>query len=300
MDTDTRRRIRARRVANFHERLSQRRQRSQESLRETFERRYREMEANANREAHENLRRLRWQEDAIWNRQLAQAEEMERNANNRIVDLEHGDIDYRPDASVTASRLRERATRLRQRVAREREQRRTNDLRAGGPTVLFGESDTESIPSVQDLSDTPDVPNLSDAASNSSSSEASSDFEALIRANSQANESQPAVRDVVVRIERFRLIWKSWECLIFISVLATSVSIEQQKKIQLLNKTTFCRTSQQRVDEVSAFVAIQLGRNSRRGELLSENDELNWSQKTIFSEPLIVHNSQVYRKFAEW
>ena len=221
MDTDTRRRIRARRVANFHERLSQRRQISQESLaalamarreeeletqREAVERRYREMEARANREAHENLRRLRGQEDATWNRQLAQAEEMERNAINGIVDNEYGDIDFRPEH---ASRLRERATRLRQRVAEEREQRRTNDLRAGEPTVLFGESDTESIPSVQDLSDTPDVPNLSDAASNSSSSEASSDFEALIRANSQANESQPAVRDVVVRIERFRFIWKS-------------------------------------------------------------------------------------------
>ena len=215
MDTDTRRRIRARRVANFHERLSQRRQISQGSLtalamarreeemetqREAVERRYREMEARANREAHENLRRLRGQEDAAWNRQLAEAEEIERNANNGTFDVEY------VDRNLHASRLRERAARLRQRVAREREQRRTNDLRAGEPTVLFGESDTESIPSVQDLSDAPDIPNLSDAASNSSSSEASSDFEALIRANSQANESQPAVRDVVVRIERFRLI----------------------------------------------------------------------------------------------
>jgi len=116
---------------------------------------------------------------------------------------------YREDQ---ITRLRRRATNLRRLVAREREQRRTSDLRAGEPTVLGAESDTESIPSVQDLSEVPDpsdVPNLSDVASSSSSSEGSSDFEALIRANSQANESQPAVRDVVVRIERFRLLLKS-------------------------------------------------------------------------------------------
>lgn len=240
MDTATRRRIRARRVANFHERLSQRRQiapdlvlnrpadpltveqreairervaanrRRLEDQREVAERLHRNLEAEANREAHENLHRLRREEEETWELQLRRAEDMERDADRGNVDL--SDVRGLGDAIVSnyredqITRLRRRATNLRRLVAREREQRRTSDLRAGEPTVLGAESDTESIPSVQDLSEVPDpsdVPNLSDVASSSSSSEGSSDFEALIRANSQANESQPAVRDVVVRIERF-------------------------------------------------------------------------------------------------
>ena len=230
MDQATRRSIRARRVANFHERLSQRRQispeialdrpaeqveqreslrrrvaeyrRRQERQREVYDRIIRE--TRPNREASEHLRRIREEHDQRLERRISRAEEMVRDAYS-----ERSEYFLLVFLNLICIPLIE-VLGIPPDIVAEYQTQPNGENQRQAPYIHDSDTD-DSIPSVQDLADVSDpidVPDLSDITSSSSDSANSSDLEE-IPGTSEANESQPAVRDVVVRIERFRLILKS-------------------------------------------------------------------------------------------